>query len=129
METKGLIIRSRLRWAEEGEKSSKYFCNLEKRTGEKKSIFKLKNEDDDIIVDQHAILEEINSFYQTLYTKHCGDNSSDNEMEDFLDSIEFPQLNEVDKVLLDKPISKKELFDTIASMKHNKSPGLDGLPV
>lgn len=129
VETKGLIIRSRLRWAEEGEKSSKYFCNLEKRTGEKKSIFKLKNEDDDIIVNQHAILEEINSFYQTLYTKHCGDNNSDNEMEDFLDSIEFPQLNEVDKVLLDKPISKKELFDTIASMKHNKSPGLDGLPV
>ena len=39
-ETQGLIIRSRIRWAEEGEKSSRYFCNLEKRTGEKKSIFK-----------------------------------------------------------------------------------------
>ena len=29
-ETNGLIIRSRCRGAEEGEKSSKYFCNLEK---------------------------------------------------------------------------------------------------
>ena len=56
-ETQGLIIRSRLRWAEEGEKSSRYFCNLEKRTGEKKSIFILKNENDEVIVNQHNIME------------------------------------------------------------------------
>ena len=31
--------------------------------------------------------------------------------------------------LLEKPISKQELFDTIQSMKHNKSPGLDGFPI
>ena len=30
-ETKGLIIRSRTRWMEDGEKSTKYFCNLEKK--------------------------------------------------------------------------------------------------
>ena len=29
-ETRGLIIRSRVRWMEEGEKRTKYFCNLEK---------------------------------------------------------------------------------------------------
>ena len=29
-ETAGLIVRSRIEWAEHGEKSSKYFCNLEK---------------------------------------------------------------------------------------------------
>ena len=37
-ETKGLMIRSRTRWMEEGERSSKYFCNLEKRSCEKKCI-------------------------------------------------------------------------------------------
>ena len=37
-ETKGLITRSRSRWMEEGEKSTKYFCNLEKRTWQKKCI-------------------------------------------------------------------------------------------
>ena len=30
-ETRGLIIRSRTRWKEKGEKGSKYFCNLEKK--------------------------------------------------------------------------------------------------
>ena len=129
-ETQGLIIRSRIRWAEEGEKSSRYFCNLEKRTGEKKSIFRLKNENDDhIIVNQRTILEEIHSFYEVLYKKQQDGNNLENIMDNFLDSVEIPQLNNVDKDFLDKPISKQEIYETLTSMKHNKSPGLDGLPV
>ena len=42
-ETAGLIARSRIRWAEHGEKISGYFCNLEKRSNDKKNIFILKN--------------------------------------------------------------------------------------
>ena len=127
VETQGLIIRSRIKWAEEGEKSSRYFCNLEKRTGEKKSIFRFKNENDDIIVNQQTILGDISLFYQNLYRKQCDGNN--NIMEDFLDSVEIPQLNETDKDFLERPITKQELYDTVTSMKHNKSPGLDGLPV
>ena len=82
-ETQGLIIRSRIRWAEEVEKSSRYFCNLEKRTGEKKSIFRLKNENDDTIVNQHTILEEIHSFYQVLYKKQQDGNNLENIMDNF----------------------------------------------
>ena len=41
-ETQGLIVRSRIRWAEEGEKSSRYFCNLEKRMGEKKEYLQIE---------------------------------------------------------------------------------------
>ena len=42
------------RWIEQGERSSKYFCNLEKRSNEKKSIHILKNDSGTIISDQHA---------------------------------------------------------------------------
>ena len=42
-ETKGLIIRSRVRWLEEGEKNSKYFCNLENRSWQKKNISRIKD--------------------------------------------------------------------------------------
>ena len=76
VETQGLIIRSRIKWAEEGEKSSRYFCNLEKRTGEKKSIFRLKNENDDVIVNQQTILGDISLFYQNLYRKQCDGNNN-----------------------------------------------------
>ena len=37
----GIIIRSRARWHEHGEKNSKYFLNLEKRNNIKKHIRKL----------------------------------------------------------------------------------------
>ena len=50
-------------------------------------------------------------------------------MDNLLDSVEIPKLNEVDKDFLDKPISKQEIYETLTSMKHNKSPALDGLPV
>lgn len=35
--TKGIIIRARARWHEHGEKSTKYFLNLEKRNHIKKT--------------------------------------------------------------------------------------------
>ena len=74
-------------------------------------------------------MDEINSFYQTPYTQQCDGNELDNKIDNFLDSIDIPQLNEDDKDSLDKSISKQEIYDTLISMKHNKSPGLDGLPV
>ena len=67
-ETAGLIIRSRVKWAEHGERSSRYFCNLEKRSNEKKNIHVLKNDTGSIVFDQKDILKEIHSFYKTLYT-------------------------------------------------------------
>lgn len=128
VETRGLIVRSRIKWAEEGERSSKYFCNLEKRMGEKRTIFKLKDGDGNIYANQKKILEEIHSFYQNLYTEnHCTDQNK--TIEDFLNSIETPSVNEDDRHFLEKPFSKQELYTTICSMKHNKSPGFDGLPV
>ena len=38
----GIIIRARARWWEHGEKSTKYFLNLEKRNHVKKHVRKLK---------------------------------------------------------------------------------------
>ena len=37
--TKGAIIRSRTRWREQGEKSTKYFLNLEKQQNAKNVYF------------------------------------------------------------------------------------------
>ena len=39
--TRGVIIRARARWHEHGERSTKYFLNLEKRNHVKKHIRKL----------------------------------------------------------------------------------------
>ena len=50
-ETKGLMFCSRTRWME-GEKSSKYFCTLEKRSCERNVFNKIKDDNGDVIYIQ-----------------------------------------------------------------------------
>ena len=53
--------------------------------------------------------------------------------EDFNESLfgnlDIPKLSEDEKDNLENPLSKKEIFSVIKSMKMNKSPGFDGLPI
>ena len=127
-ETKGLIIRSRVKWLEEGEKSTKYFCNLENRSWQKKNINKLKDNDNNLITDSKDILNNIYEFYSKLYSVPNTD--FDNEAcETYLNNISIPLLHEDDKQLLEAPLTKNEIFNVVKSMKKNKTPGLDGLPI
>ena len=55
--TKGIIIRARARWYEHGEKSTKYFLNLEKRNHIKKHMRKLII-NESVTTDSLTILSE-----------------------------------------------------------------------
>jgi len=126
-ETAGLIVRSRIKWAEHGEKSSKYFCNLEKRSNDKKNIFMLRTDDNSPVSDQNDILQHLQSFYSKLYSD--SHNLVHADLANFLDDVNFPKLSEDSKNNLDKPISKAEILASLKDLKFNKTPGLDGLPV
>ena len=59
-----------MRWYEEGEKSTKYFLNLEKSNRNKTSIKKLIKPDSEIeITGFNEIRKEIKSFYQCLCSR------------------------------------------------------------
>ena len=64
--TRGACLRSKARWFEWGERSSKYFLNLEKRNYHNKYINKLKKDDSSTITDPTLILNEQQRFFQTL---------------------------------------------------------------
>lgn len=61
------MVRARVRWAEEGEKPTKYFCNLESRNHINKTIFKVTKDNGDTINKQEEILKEVKNFYSNLY--------------------------------------------------------------
>ena len=63
---KGIIIRACARWHEYGEKTMKYFLNLEKRNHVKKHIPKLFISGV-IKTDPFCTLKEQESFYRDLY--------------------------------------------------------------
>ena len=66
---KGVLIRSKVKWAEEGEKPTRYFCTLEKRNFINKCLSKLStNHEGHYITDQKEILVHVRKFYQELYS-------------------------------------------------------------
>jgi hypothetical protein len=54
------------KWNVEGERSSQYFCNLDKRHYTEKSIPKLIPDDNTEITDQKLILQQQKLFYENL---------------------------------------------------------------
>lgn len=123
-EIKGLIARSRARWVEEGERSTKYFMGLEKAAQKKKTISKLVTESREILTSQEDISNHVVDFYQTLFSSRHPDSKS---IDDYLTSSRLDSIDESLSEELDSSISEEELDIVVKALKSNKSPGWDGL--
>ncbi|KXJ20590.1 hypothetical protein AC249_AIPGENE9428 [Exaiptasia diaphana] len=88
--TEGAIIRSKSRWYEDGEKSTKYFLNSEKRNKAKTCVRKVFDNDTEI-TDSSKILENITKYFGNLY--HLGSDLSEHECYQFLtENVNVPKL-------------------------------------
>lgn len=122
----GAQIRSKAKWIESGEKSTKYFLSLEKRHQTNNSIYTLKNNTGVKLSSTDHILGEASSFYKKLYTST---NIPTENIKRYLANIKIEhKLVEAEQALCEGPVTEKECYDVIKCMKSNKSPGDDGLP-
>lgn len=119
------MIRSRARWIEEGEKPSKYFCNLESRNYLNKTIKKIELEGTGTIYEQTEILDEVKIYYETLYKSADSSLVNINLEEMFLNSNN-PKMDTNTSKGLEKDIEEREVLNVLKHMKNNKSPGSDG---
>ena len=120
----GVRIRSRCQWYEEGEKSNKFFLNLEKKRAIEGQIRKVVANDREIS-DPKLIEYEIKSFYKTLFRNNITKSELDNNH--FLEEVDLPVLSLDEKLLCEGELTEKELYNSMKSMSNNKSPGNDGL--
>ena len=127
-EIKGVIIRARARWHEYGEKSSKYFLNLEKRNQVKKHIRKLQI-NSSLTTNPSVILSEAKHFYMNLYQSTSVTANREILIENFLNNLDIPKLSEEEKQSCEGKISPEECEIILKSFKENKSPGSDGIPI
>ena len=117
-EAKGYFVRSRAKWIEEGEKSSKYFLGLEKKRQNSNTIRKVKTVRG-TFYDDDNILKELESFYQNLYRSQ---NIDTEDIESYLKSLPFNNaINDIDKNICDEKISRQELRNAVSGLKNNKS--------
>ena len=125
-EIEGMIIRSKIKWFEEGEKSSKYFLNLEKRNYARKHITKLLV-NDKVITNQKDILKAQHNFYKELYSK-TNNVFSRSDLDSLLENVEVPKLNKEMSDSCEGYISEGECDKVLKSFANGKSPGNDGIP-
>ena len=118
---RGLMIRSRVNWLQNGEKPSRYFTRLENRNFTSKRMSFLEKENGDIIYEQKELLTETKNFYQKLYEKREVNTVN-------LDTLIIDQkkLSDREKESLEGLITFNEACESLKQMKNNKSPGNSG---
>ena len=119
----GYQIRAKAKHIEQNEKRSNYFLSLQKRNANIKNIVRLKLEVNREIIDKTEILEELSSFYKTLYQ---GKEYNDDYENIFLTNS-VPQIKISNQLLCDDSVKLEECSTAIRKMKSNKSPGTDCL--
>ena len=123
----GIILRSKAKWVEEGEKNTKYFLNLEKRNYNSKCIKTLINKEGKEITDMGKILEEQKMFYEHLYTSKITNNQESRDAtKSFSMNNKSHTLLEADKCDCEKSITLEECSNALKLLPNNKSPGSDG---
>ena len=115
-------FRARAKWFEQGEKSNKYFLNLNKKYKKQKLMEKIIC-DNITYRGQEQVKEGIAGFYQRLYDK--------NEVEDEEQDTEFydkcPKLSQDARNNLDSDITEAELLAALMTCS-DSAPGSDGIP-
>ena len=124
-----IATRSKANWITRGEKSTKYFLNLEKRHYTNKLIPKLVLEDATEITDQKDIIREQERFYEKLYTSRKTQFTADYSITFFSQDNIRAKFTTEEKDSCEGNISAKECLDALKSMGDGKSPGMDGFTV
>ena len=118
----GLIVRSKTRWHEQGEKSSKYFLSLEKSNAIRKTPSLLKI-GDRTFTNTFDILRK---FSENLSAKNSNAHSLPHWAEESIMKNSKKSLTKDECEAFEQPISFKELTDALQKMKKGKSPGSNG---
>ena len=117
-------FRAKCAWLEKGERPTKYFFNLEKRNYNKKVIFELEDEANNIITSDKDILLQIENYYSNLYSSNIC--VTEEKLSQFSENLNLPRLSNEDSDNLEGLLTYEECKATLASFKNDKSPGEDG---
>ena len=126
-EAEGARIRAGQKWAQEGEKCTKYFLNLEKHRSNNNTIFNIVSNAGEVIRDPVDILEYVRSHFQDLYKEDHSISREESGLS-FIDDGNGKVLNESDKIILNNSISKVEILNALKKSNNKSAPGSDGLP-
>ena len=119
----GSILRSKVEWYEQGEKSSKYFLGLEKSRAISKHVRKLQLDNGIEITDPKIIMQKQVEYFTDLYSSTYRKNVNFEEL-----FSQVPKLNDTEREKCEGIISVAECETILKTFSNGKSPGNDGIP-
>jgi hypothetical protein len=120
----GVLIRSKTRWMEQGEKPSRYFLNMEKRNCVNRSISRVVTDNNSELTSSCSILNEARLFYKKLYSSP--DSHERASLQHLFSNYDSPVLSNLTRDRLEGPLSYQEVLNALKRSKNGKSPGSDG---
>jgi hypothetical protein len=123
--TEGLILRSKTNWIEYGEKSSKFFLNLEKQRKSKTHVRKIINSNAEEITNPKEILKEIENFYGNIFSRK--NTRTEEECIKYIGQLNTPKLTNEERQKCEGPLKLQECYESLTKMGNDKTPGNDGL--
>ena len=120
----GLMLRSKTRWTEKGEKPTIYFFYLEKRNYSRKKITELELPNGKHLHKADKIMKEIENFYKDLYTSNG--EIEDDRFANFVQNLDIPKLQDFEKEELEGEITLVECKEVLKTFSSGKSTGEDG---
>lgn len=122
--TRGIIMKSKVTWFEQGEKNTKFFLTLEKKRKNKTHVRKILDNDKET-VDPSDILKKLKEYYSNIYSKK--NKKTEEDCFEFVKNINVPQLSKTEKQSCESLLKNKECFESLKAMGNNNTPGIDGL--
>ena len=121
---KYLSERSKSKWYQEGERSTKYFLNLNKAKNNKNEMVELMIEGN-MTTNQDQINNYVERFYTQLYEKGDSHETNSKDLDLFLDNLDRVPDDMVN--LMDSNLSTEEIYETLKDC-NDSAPGPDGIP-
>jgi hypothetical protein len=119
-------LKSRATWIQCGDKNTKYFHNFASHRRNKKHLWEIKDDQDQVHHGQEAIKMEAKRFFSSFYQE-----STQNSIVDQVESVRlYPRLvSDEDIIILEKVVTKEEVLEVLKGFTKDKIPGPDGWTV
>ena len=126
-ESAKLLLQSRHRLYEQGEKAGRLLAHQIRRAAASRFIMEINSTSGESLTDQQEINNVFKSFYTTLYTSESkGDHHL---IDDFLDKLQIPTIEANHKVILEESFSLTDLMLAQKACRALKLPALMGSPL
>ena len=117
----GIKIRSCCNWYELGEKSNKYFLNVEKSRACQNILRKICSETQEI-TDHTKINSATFDFYANLFKEKLETNSESHN--NFLNEISIPSLSKTQKQICERELRENDIYESRITINHLVTMGL-----